>query len=384
MRNVFLVYMPPGNAEAMVHYEDTIKARVPIERVSKYLTSNARSRLEKVFAGRPMAIWGSSGGKANQAKFDRMQEGDEILIVEGGTIKLIGHIALKAENVDLSRELWRPLLAGARTTWELVYFIANPRELDVRFEEFNRLFGYVDNYRLRGFTAVAEARLTDFYARYEDLYSVLVRIKRGDDVVTKTSPSLVPPPDVPPHPLAPLDREDLEEILAAPTSTDHNLMQWRIALLGLKTGARVWIPSGDQTRLKKLYDFDQCDSEFASGIDLPHSYVENIDVVWKQGYRIDAAYEVENSTAIYSGLLRFADLTILAPNTIYPMFIVAPGARKGQVRDQLRRPAFQQLKLSDKVQFLSYEAIDEIDEFFKASTTGLNVDLVKGRAERLI
>jgi len=33
------------------------------------------------------------------------------------------------------------------------------------------------------------------------------------------------------------------------------------------------------------------------------------------------------STAIYSGLLRFADLTILAPNTIYPMFIVAQSAR---------------------------------------------------------
>src|SRR6185437_3427047 len=74
--------------------------------------------------------------------------------------------------------------------------------------------------------------------------------------------------------------------------------------------------------------------------------VENIDVVWKQEFRIDAAYEVENSTAIYSGLLRFADLTILAPNTIYPMFIVAQSARKGQVRDQLRRPPFRQLKIA--------------------------------------
>jgi hypothetical protein len=85
-------------------------------------------------------------------------------------------------------------------------------------------------------------------------------------------------------------------------------MQWKLALLGLKAGERIWIPAGDQARLQKLYDFDRCDREFASGIDLPHSYVENIDVVWKQEFRIDAAYEVENSTAIYSGLLRFADL----------------------------------------------------------------------------
>jgi len=111
--------------------------------------------------------------------------------------------------------------------------------------------------------------------------------------------------------------------------------------------------------------------------------VENIDVVWKQEFRIDAAYEVENSTAIYSGLLRFADLTILAPNTIYPMFIVAPAVRRTQVRDQLRRPAFRQLNLASKVRFLTYEAIDQIETFFSGSSTGLSVELINGKAEQL-
>lgn len=383
MRRVFLVYMPLGNAEAMRHYEDTIKTRVPMPRVAQYLTPNARSRLDKIFAGRPMAIWGSSGGKANQAKFDRMQEGDEILIVEGGTIKLIGHIALKIVNADLSRELWQPLRVGTKTTWELVYFIANARELDVPFVKFNDLFGYEDDYRLRGFTSVAEERLEAFYARYDDLYSVLVKIKAGDAVVTKATPAPLPSALPAEEPVS-LDQEDVEQILTGPIATDHTRMQWKLALLGLKAGERIWIPAGDQMRLQRLYDFDQCDREFTAGIDLPHSYVENIDVIWKQEFRIDAAYEVENSTAIYSGLLRFADLTILAPNTIYPMFIVAQGARRGQVRDQLRRPAFRQLKLADKVQFLSYEAVDEIDEFFKTSTIGLNIDVVKGKAELLV
>jgi hypothetical protein len=384
MRNIFLVYMPPGNAEAMVHYEDTIKARVPMQRVAKYLTSNARSRLEKIFNGRPMTVWGSSGGKANQVKFDRMQEGDEILIVEGETIKLIGHIALKIESADLSRELWRPLRAGARTTWELVYFIANPRELDVAFVKFNQLFGYADEFHLRGFTSVAADRLEAFYAKYDDLYSVLVKIKAGEAVATKTAPALQPAVLPAEEPAIPIEQEDIEEILSGPIATDHTRMQWKLALLGLKAGERIWIPAGDQMRLQKLYNFDQSDREFTAGIDLTHSYVENIDVVWKQEFRIDAAYEVENSTAIYSGLLRFADLTILAPNTIYPMFIVAQAARKGQVRDQLRRPAFRQLKLADKVHFLSYEAIDEIDDFFKESSTGLNIDVVKGKAELLV
>jgi hypothetical protein len=28
MRNIFILYMPPANMEAMVHYEDTIRKKV--------------------------------------------------------------------------------------------------------------------------------------------------------------------------------------------------------------------------------------------------------------------------------------------------------------------------------------------------------------------
>lgn len=109
--------------------------------------------------------------------------------------------------------------------------------------------------------------------------------------------------------------------------------------------------------------------------------MENIDVVWKQEFRIGAAYEIENSTSIYSGLLRFADLNILAPNTLYPMFVVAPADRKNRLREQLRRPTFKQLGLDRKVRFLSYENIDEIDQFFGSAESGLTVETIVGRSE---
>jgi len=82
-------------------------------------------------------------------------------------------------------------------------------------------------------------------------------------------------------------------------------------------------------------------------------------------FLIDAAFEIENSTTIFSGLLRFADLTIMAPNTTYPPFIVAPNERKNRVREQLRRPSFGRLALREKVRFLSYERVQEIDDFFR-------------------
>jgi hypothetical protein len=382
MRNAFLLYMPPGNPQAMVHYQDTIKNKITVHRLARFISPELKARLISIFGGNPIAVWGSEAGPRNRATFERMTEGDDVLIVEGSSIKLLGKIAAKVESSDLSRELWKPLTGSGSTTWQLIYFIANARELDLRFSELCGLLGWQSSFRLRGLTTVAPERLKAFYKSYDDLYSVLTRLQKGQPVAhlgATSSEELEPRPNA--SDLVELAEEDVEEVLRSDLVSDHVRMQWMLARLGLKAGERVWVPAADQKRLRKSYGFEEFDEEFAAGIDLPHSYVENIDVVWKQEFRIGAAYEIENSTSIYSGLLRFADLNILAPNTTYPMFVVAPASKKNRLREQLRRPVFQGLKLGSKVHFLSYEKVQEIDEFFAASSTGLSVDLVVGKSE---
>jgi hypothetical protein len=380
MSKAYLLYMPPGNAQAMMHYQDTIKQKVTLNRISPHASPNLRAKLIAVFGNSPIAVWGSAGGPRNRANFEGMSQGDDILIVEGDSIRLIGKIAAKVESKSLSRELWKPLKADGDTSWELIYFIANPRELNVPFAEFCSLFGYAQNFQLRGFTPVAPARLNQFYGKYDDLYSVLVRIEKGEAIHQKPAGIVLPAASLPE--MIPIDRNQVDTIINTPTISDHVRMQWKLARLGLKAGERVWVPVGDQSRLRQTYQFDSFDQEFSAGIDLPHSYIENIDVVWKQEFRIGAAYEIENSTSIYSGLLRFADLNIIAPNTLYPMFIVAPQEKKSRLRDQLRRPTFKRLELDKKVRFLSYEAIDEIDNFFASSDAGLNVDVILAKSEQ--
>jgi hypothetical protein len=106
--------------------------------------------------------------------------------------------------------------------------------------------------------------------------------------------------------------------------------------------------------------------------------------VWlSQEFRIDAAFEIEHTTAIYLGLLRFADLKIIAPNINYPLFIVAPSSKKNRVFDQIKRPAFKKLGLDKEVRYLSYEIVNEIDRFFETSSSGLNVDLLLGKLESI-
>jgi hypothetical protein len=384
VRNIFLVYIPPGNPEAMVHYEETIRQKVSSDRIYRHVDSGVRSRLMRIFGGRPIAVWGSQDSQANRSKFERMAPGDEVLIIEGDIIKLLGKIAATTINPDLSRELWRNLRPGSDNRWDLIYFIANPQEIDLPFTKFCQLVGYAKNYQLRGLTLVSQDRLDEFYGRYDDLYSILMLLKQQQPVYEIPQHDLfgqtvseAPAPEV----AAP--NEDLDETLPADAISDHVRMQWKLLNLGMKAGSRVWIPTGDQTKIRTTYSFDQFESDFAAGLDTQVRYVENIDVVWKEEFRIDAAFEIENTTAIYSGLLRFADLTLVAPNTIYPLFIVAPRDKRSRLIEQLKRPTFRKLGLERKVRYLSYDVIDEIDRFFEDSSQGLNVDVIKGRSEEI-
>ncbi len=374
MRNIFLLYMPPGNAEAMVHYQDTIRNKVAFARIAPHVSSSLARNLQQVFGTHPIAVWGSRDSSANRAKFDRMAEGDEILIIEGGTIKLLGRVAGKVVSPTLSAELWKNLRGDTTQGWDLIYFIANSREIDLPFAEFCGLFGYEEHFQLRGFTSISKERLETFYAHYDDLYSILLRLKKGDRIEELPESEAYKPP---PH------RD--EELSAKPERelSDHLRMQWLLLKMGRQAGEKVWAPKNDQQRITTEYKFEDFAETFTAGLDTQAKYVENIDVVWKEEFRIDAAFEIENSTSIYSGLLRFADLTMVAPNTVYPMFIVAPGERRNRVREQLARPSFRYLGIHEKVRYLSYEKLNEIEKFFDEAKSGLSVEVLVGKSESL-
>jgi hypothetical protein len=109
--------------------------------------------------------------------------------------------------------------------------------------------------------------------------------------------------------------------------------------------------------------------EFHETLDVPRS-IENIDVVWKLGpYSIKSAFAIEHSTCTYSGILRLSDLRAEAPNSNYPLFVVASEDRRKKVFEELRRPTFAGpgLRLNEVIRFLGYQRLREIDESSKNS-----------------
>ena len=160
-------------------------------------------------------------------------------------------------------------------------------------------------------------------------------------------------------------------------------MQWRLIRLGQLARCDVWVPRNGQSKRYEGHSFrDVVLREFHQTLDVPRS-IENIDVVWKFGpYSIKSAFEIEHSTSVYSGILRLSDLRAEAPNSNYPLFIVASESRKRKVFDELKRPTFSGpcLRLNEVIRFLGYEKLREIDESSK-NAKDFNTSVVFAAAE---
>lgn len=68
--------------------------------------------------------------------------------------------------------------------------------------------------------------------------------------------------------------------------------------------------------------------------------IELIDVLWLKGNSIVAAFEIESTTSVYSGLLRMSDLLALQPNLDLQLYLVAPDERRSKVQQEIARPTF--------------------------------------------
>jgi len=156
----------------------------------------------------------------------------------------------------------------------------------------------------------------------------------------------------------------------------HTEVQGWLRDLGRSLGFDVWVAANDRTRL------------YASGLlgdgclkGLPRPLNESpgadairlIDVLWLDhvSEKVSAAFEVEHSTSIHSGIVRLLDLAHGAPGEpIQGLFLVAPDEREESVRAQLARPAF--CRIADlNVRYLPYGELERHRAAMARFGTGL-------------
>jgi len=162
--------------------------------------------------------------------------------------------------------------------------------------------------------------------------------------------------------------EGQAENVAAIVSDDaikHTEVQYLLLKLGKDMGFTVWVARNDRNR---EYKGAKLAEAFFIKEELPLQFdeattktIEYIDVLWLKGNAIVAAFEVESTTSIYSGLLRMSDLIAMQPNLNIPLYVVAPDERRDKVLTEVNRPTFSRLEppLFEMCRYISFSILQK-------------------------
>jgi hypothetical protein len=166
-------------------------------------------------------------------------------------------------------------------------------------------------------------------------------------------------------------------------------IQAPIAEIGAQMGFHIWVPGADRVKVMEIVSTN-AKRKFLDALPLNYDHntldtIRQIDVLWLKGRSMARAFEVEHTTAIYSGILRMADLLALQPNMQIRLHIVAPVERRDKVLREIKRPVFSLLDngpLYNRCTFLSYDAVREIThQKFLSHMSDTILDEYEERAE---
>src|SRR4030043_405389 len=185
----------------------------------------------------------------------------------------------------------------------------------------------------------------------------------------------------------PETEENYEQEADGKKPREHTEIQFHLLKLGSDMGFDIWVAKNDRGKSfdgKKFAELNHLKTELPLQFDeATNRTIELIDVLWLKGNAIIAAFEVESTTSVYSGLLRMSDLIAMQPNLNIPLYHVAPDDRRTKVFEEINRPTFSRLipplvkvcrfisftnlndrlkEISPYVRYLKPEFLDELSE----------------------
>ncbi|MFI5200941.1 MAG: hypothetical protein ACHQNE_00960 [Candidatus Kapaibacterium sp.] len=205
---------------------------------------------------------------------------------------------------------------------------ASPRKLDVG-DDGKTIFSLLEKANKNRISRPFDPKKLAYKPHY------LVKPKKGQKAIEVTIPE---PEELP--------KQELKLIEAAEKAqtTQHTEIQYHLLKLGSDMGFDVWVARNDRSRTWKgqiLGQLPKMVTELPTQFnEATNKTIELIDVLWLKGNSIVAAFEVESTTSVYSGLLRMSDLLALQPNLEIKLYLLAPDDKSERVQQQIMRPTF--------------------------------------------
>lgn len=153
-----VIIQPASGSAAREHYRETIESPVPLERIKPFLSEGEREKLEALYPTGSAYVWGLTPGRGGRGmtKWEEISPGDVALFSWNNKFRTCARVTAKIHNPELARELWKVNTEGE--TWEYTYFLDEPHECDVPYEEFNEVVGYKLRYVPQGFNLLDEQK----------------------------------------------------------------------------------------------------------------------------------------------------------------------------------------------------------------------------------
>jgi hypothetical protein len=170
-------------------------------------------------------------------------------------------------------------------------------------------------------------------------------------------------PDAPTSPTVTVEAPLDHTTSTAAEERRHTTIEGQLVELGLMAGCSVWVATGDCSQLYQGKPLGNQTMPTLPNIGLgveAMQRIARIDVIWFKNGTPLYAFEVEATTAVYSGLLRLSDLLALVPMLKLKLLIVAPTARQDTVLRELVRPTFDKIGLRDYCAFVPAEELEAL------------------------
>jgi hypothetical protein len=303
-----------------------------------------------------------SGFRPKQVKTaKRMKKGDIFLCYLTGVMRWVGALEIVGPSTD-TRKIWKEQNFPVR--FEVRPLVLLEPEHGVPMEQLEgrvRFYaGPKDKGKFKGFVR-SSLRLFDKAEDGELILSMLREVEKNPVSRPVDPRKLARKPLYKVEPKKGTDKQatlvsvpEPEEMPATAVTeavdstesatTRHSEIQYHLLKLGAELGLDVWVARNDSGRkwngttlgsLPRM--LDQLPTQFNAATTRT---IELIDVLWLAGNSILAAFEVECTTSVYSGLLRMSDLLALQPNLDISLYLVAPDDRRDKVEQELLRPTF--------------------------------------------
>jgi hypothetical protein len=269
------------------------------------------------------------------------------------------HATLPANRIRVLGEVRDTLVLGFPVGGGWGLGILNQRLMDAAAAE-----------KLVGFIGAAP---NDVAQMRDELDALLAsaKLKRDAKLTKKTVPVDKPAPVSAPTQMsskaaAALADEHAEpEAIGTEAESLHLTAQALLIELGRTVGCSVWVASNDKSKslAGKPLGLDCLTALPSMGLSGEATKaIGLIDVIWLRKNAPVAAFEVEATTSVHSGLLRMSDLVELVPALRMDLYIVAPRERQAKVLRELARPTFRRIGLSDICRFV---ALDDLVALLK-------------------